>query len=324
MFQFPNTTSGILEKLTSASGTLIPNLTLKQQAKPNTTYLMTLTKPFSIALPFFLAIASASYVAAQSNQPPAGPPRGDPSFKALIKSKDADKSGTLTFNEVSSGRGALRPALFEAIDANGDGSINQAEAAQADLIDKHQGPAKKIAFEGKDWVSTYALNAEVVEFKGKTALHIVGREQCYVYLPIDDFQDGVIEVDIAGSIFSGIAFRGREDGKRAEKLYFRPQNANTERHQNTVQYAVIGREDGHWRYLRTNHPGKYETGVDIAKDEWFRAKFVIEGQSLKVFVNDSSEPTLIVDPLLDGRTKGSIGVWGWDSYFANFKYTPAK
>ena len=75
--------------------------------------------------------------------------------------------------------------------------------------------------------------------------------------------------------------------------------------------------------LRTHgFPGKYETGVDIKQGEWFHAKFVIKGKSLKVFVNGSDNPILTVDPMLDGVSKGSVGVWGWDSYFANFKYTP--
>ena len=72
----------------------------------------------------------------------------------------------------------------------------------------------------------------------------------------------------------------------------------------------------------TQFPGKYETGVDIKQGEWFHAKFVIKGKSLKVFVNGSDNPILTVDPMLDGVSKGSVGVWGWDSYFANFKYTP--
>ncbi len=216
----------------------------------------------------------------------------------------------------------FRETLFEAVDADGDGEISRQEAILADRTDTYKGPAKRIKFEGKEWVADYAIGAKVVGYKGKTALHIVGREQCYVYLPIDDFQDGVIEVDIAGDIFSGIGFRGRDKGQRVEKLYFRPQNSGTDRHENTVQYSVIGREDGHWRALRTKFPGKYETGADLAQGEWFHAKFVIKGESLKVYVNGSSEPILTVDPMLDGVSRGSVGVWGWDSYFANFKYTP--
>lgn len=247
--------------------------------------------------------------------------RGEAPFIQMVKGLDADKNGKLSVEEASQQR-TLRKALFDAIDTDNDSEISEAEAIQADRVDKYKGPAKRITFEGKEWVADHAIGAQVVNYKGKESLHLVGREQCYVYLPINDFQDGTIEVDIAGDIFSGIAFRGRENGKRAEKLYFRPQNAGTARSENTVQYAVIGREGGHWRDLRTEFPGKYETSADIKQGEWFRAKFVIKGESLKVYVNDSEEPLLTVDPMLDSVSKGSVGVWGWDSYFANFKYTP--
>jgi len=152
--------------------------------------------------------------------------------------------------------------------------------------------AKTIEFEGKTWAAGLAKEVTVADYKGKKAMHVLGGEQSYVYLPDVEFQDGIIEVDIAGPIFSGIGFRGRESGKRLEKVYFRPQNAGTAKHANTVQYAVIGREDGTWRYLRTNFPGKYETGADIKKDEWFHVKLVIRGAEVKVYVDEKPEPVL--------------------------------
>lgn len=254
---------------------------------------------------------------------PGGAPRGESSFILQLERNDKDNNGKLSFKEASAER-MLRESLFKAIDTDGDGEMSREEAVLADKTDKYKGPKKRIAFEGKEWIADHAIGAKVVDYKGKKALHIAGREQCFVYLPIDDFQDGVIEVDIAGDIFSGIGFRGRNNGKRVEKIYFRAQNSGTERHENTVQYSVIGREGGHWRDLRTQFPGKYETGADIKQGEWFHAKFEIKGTSLKVFVNGSKDPLLTVDPMLDGVSQGSIGVWGWDSYFANFKYTPAR
>lgn len=182
---------------------------------------------------------------------------------------------------------------------------------------------KKVDFEGKTWVADLAKEVAVVDYKGKRALHVLGGEQTYVYLADSTFQDGVIEVDMAGPIFTGIGFRGREKGRRVEKVYFRPQNAGTAKHANTVQYAVIGREDGTWRHLRTNFPGKYETGADIKKDEWFHVRMVIRGTEVKVYVNDTPEPILTVDKMLDGVSRGTVGVWGHNSYFANFRYTPA-
>lgn len=248
---------------------------------------------------------------------------GEAGFVSQFEIYDVNKNGKLSVEEVSNSR-FFGPALFGAVDTDSDGLVSKSEALRADRIDTYKGPPSRIDFEGNKWISDHAISAEVLQYKGKKALHIVGREHCLVYLPIKGFENGTIEVDVAGDIFSGIVFRVREDGKRAEKLYFRPQNANTEKHLNTVQYAVIGREDGHWSQLRKTAPGKFENGANIKKGEWFHVRMEIKDEILNVFVDDHPDPVLTVDPLLDGITKGAVGVWGWDSYFANFRYTSKK
>lgn len=268
-----------------------------------------------------LADAQVGSLGQGSAAPGAGGARPDESgFVVALTSNDTDKNGTLSQEEAANVR-LLSPSLFKAVDQNGDGRISPDEAIRADKIEAYKGDPVRIDFEGKTWIADHAIGAEVLEYKGKQAMHIVGREKCLVYLPVDDFSNGTVEADIAGDIFSGIVFRVRENGQRAEKVYFRPQNAHTERHQNTVQYAVIGREDGHWSSLRKNFPGKYENGADIRQGEWFHVRLVVRDKSVKVFVNDGPDPVLEVDPMLDGITAGSIGLWGWDSYFANFKFT---
>jgi hypothetical protein len=243
-----------------------------------------------------------------------------PRFQNMHKRKDADKDGVLTIDEFV-GR-ETGENLFHAIDANGDGKITAAEARAADIVNNGQGKPKTIKFEGKEWSCKNSVGAKVKEYKGKTALHIVSMGKINnVYLPITDFRNGVIEVDIAGESHSGVTFRGIEDGQKAEKLYFRPQFSGTQRHKQTVQYCVLGKPEGDWPYLRKNFPNKYETGVDIKQGEWFHVRLVIKDKSLKLYVNDSKSSVIIVDPLLDDLRGGSVGVWGWDSYFANFKYT---
>jgi len=185
----------------------------------------------------------------------------------------------------------------------------------------NEGPRQKtIKFEGRTWVTSLAREVTVEQYKGKKALHVLGREQAYVYLPDVEFQDGVIEADIAGAIFSGIGFRGRDNGTKAEKVYFRPQNAGTKKHEKTVQYAAMGRRDGTWNYFRKNFPGKYESGAALKKNAWFHAKLIIKGTEVKVYVNDGKEPVLVVTDMRYGESKGTVGVWGWNSYFANFRY----
>ena len=267
-----------------------------------------------------LALGLVTQFAHAQNQTGQARP-GEAAFVGQVEKNDSDGNGKLSFKEASVER-MFRKTLFDAIDVNNDGEISRQEAVKADKIDISQGPKKRIEFEGKQWVADHAFGASVVNYKGKKALHIAGREQTYVYLPVD-FGDGVIEVDIAGDTMSGIGFRGRENGTRVEKPYFRPQMANTERANMTVQYSVMGREDGHWRTLSDSSPGTYQAAANIKKGEWFHAKLVIKGDTLKMYIDDAPEPVLVVDPLLDGESRGSIGVWGWESYFANFKYTPS-
>ena len=95
---------------------------------------------------------------------------------------------------------------------------------------------KEIEFEGKTWTADLAKEVEVVEYKGKKALHIVGGEMTYVYLFGAAFEDGVIECDIAGPSFSGLAFRGWEKGRSAEKLCKTPGWRNNARRTSMARF----------------------------------------------------------------------------------------
>ena len=181
-----------------------------------------------------------------------------------------------------------------------------------------------ISFEDRLWVAEHADEVTVEDYKGKRSLHVTGQEAAFVYLPDVEFKNGTIEVDIASSTFSGIGFRGRNNGTWAEKIYFRPFNSGTPTHKNTVQYFMIGNPEGHWRFLRENFPGKYETGAELTPNEWFHVRLEVQGQRCQVFVDEKDEPVLVVEELLDGRSIGKIGVWGWNSYFANLQFSPAE
>jgi len=166
-----------------------------------------------------------------------------------------------------------------------------------------------------------------VTYKGVEAIHLKNtpaRPDGPVALIKDiEFEDGILEVDIASERFAGLAFRA-QDGDHYDKIYFRPFNSGTAKHQNTVQYAVVGNQSLGWRPLRENFPGKFESGADVPIMEWFRAKLVIKGDTVNVYVNDEPEPVLVVNQTLSGYEKGGIGIWGWNAYFSNFKYTPME
>jgi hypothetical protein len=167
--------------------------------------------------------------------------------------------------------------------------------------------------------------------KGKAALFTTGA----IWLDGVDFTEGTIECDILGkstprgSNFLGIAFHG-VDSATFECVYFRPFNFRAENPENAshaVQY--ISHPQWTWQKLRAEKTGHYEKPIapPLDGDAWFRAKIVVAGRKVSVFVNDAAKPCLEVERLTD-RTGGKVAIWGGDAgdggHFANLKITPKK
>jgi hypothetical protein len=152
------------------------------------------------------------------------------------------------------------------------------------------------------------------------------------YLPGVEFGNGTLELDIKGRdvqgmSFVGVAFHGVDD-TTYDAIYFRPFNFKTEdpaRRLRAVQY--ISHPTYPWQKLRMEHPGKYEKPVNPVPDPtgWFHARVVVASPKVSVYVNNATEPCLVVDQLSD-RKKGIVGLWvgnGSNGDFANFKIVPA-
>lgn len=141
-----------------------------------------------------------------------------------------------------------------------------------------------------------------------------------------DFEmgNGIIEFDVKGEnlvqqSFVGISFNIQDD-KTYENIYFRPFNfinPDTARRSRAVQYANLPNET--WFKLRETFPGKYENKVNPVPDpdSWFHAKIVIKKPLIKVFVNNSPEPCLVVESLA-ANTTGKIGLWTGPSTRGSF------
>lgn len=143
------------------------------------------------------------------------------------------------------------------------------------------------------------------------------------------FHNGSIEADLIGPIepkdrtFVGIAFRiDPKDREKSELIYFRPFNSGTERHDHTVQYVANGTIYD-WPYLREHFPGVYEAGADIANDAWFHVRLEIQDTTVRVYVNNKTEPVLVVKDLKLGDGAGFVGFWGYPGAFANLRITPS-
>lgn len=158
---------------------------------------------------------------------------------------------------------------------------------------------------------TKLVETEVLKYRGKTALRIKEAPgERIAYLKNFSFENGIIELDIAAiPYYTGLVFRVRSDSVY-EGIYFRPQNSRHEDPKNrghTIQY--IGSPMYTWYYLRDKSPEKYESGADIAPEEWFHVKVVVTGAKAEVYVNRAESPSLVIDDLKHGISKGSVGLW---------------
>ncbi len=136
-----------------------------------------------------------------------------------------------------------------------------------------------------------------------------------VFLKNVTFSTGSIDVDIRGKdvfqhSFLGIAFHA-VDTITYECIYFRPfnfQSTDSLRRKHMVQY--ISEPKFPWDTLRKNHPLIYENGIakPPVPTEWFHTHIVINKDSIIVYVNHSTVPSLKVKKL-NSRNGGLVGLW---------------
>lgn len=158
----------------------------------------------------------------------------------------------------------------------------------------------------------------------------------FAVIPGIEFEDGVIEVDVAGDLvpnpfpgargFVGLAFRVQQDAAKYECFYLRPLNGRSndqEMRNHSVQY--MSNPEFGWQRLRTEAPGKYETYTDLERGEWAHMKMEIKGDKARLYVNRATQPTLIVNDLKHGVSKGTLALWigpGTVGYFSNLRINP--
>ncbi len=184
------------------------------------------------------------------------------------------------------------------------------------------------------------VKAEAVNYLGRKSVRITMEgddHEGLAILPGTDFQDGVIEADIALKTtappgvrypgFVGIAFRVRPDASHYELFYLRPGNSAAEdqaMRNHAIQY--VSAPDFSWYRLRREWPWVYESHADIALETWTKVRIEVAGRTAKLYLNGSSKPSLVVDGLKGEDLHGAIGLWGFtdeEAYFSNVRITPA-
>lgn len=203
--------------------------------------------------------------------------------------------------------------------------------------------AQTISLDAPDQLKPVNVKIENVTFKGRKALRVsdaapagLGDEGRLVVLTKTDFQDGIIEVDLAGEPgpnagegargFVGVAFRVAPDQSRFECIYLRPTNGRAEdqvRRNHSVQYISV--PGFPWHQLRKDFPEKYETYVDLLPAEWTKVKIEVRGEKARLYVNGVEQPALLVNDLKQKQSKGAVALWigtGTIAHFSNVRISP--
>jgi hypothetical protein len=201
---------------------------------------------------------------------------------------------------------------------------------------------KRYALEAADGLKLQRVKAEPATLEGKKGVRVMAAAaetqelDDLAILDDTDFGNGTIEAEIAGQPapgagggargFVGIAFRVRDE-KTYDAFYLRPTNGRAEdqeRRNHATQY--ISHPDWTWNKLRTETPGKYESYVDLQPAVWAKVKIEVKGDHARLYVNDSAQPSLIVNDVKSGASaRGKIALWiglGAVGHFRNVVVTP--
>jgi hypothetical protein len=198
-------------------------------------------------------------------------------------------------------------------------------------------PIKRIAVENGTELELVQVVPQAVSYRGQKALRLVQvanptREGVALVNGVE-FKDGTIDVDVAGLPaagsgdgargFVGLAFRSSAHAAAFECFYIRPTNGRADdqlRRNHSTQY--VSEPEFPWQRLRTEHPGVYESYVDLETGAWTHLRVDIEGTRARLFVNNAPQPALIVNDLKRGAVTGQLGLWigsGTEAYFRDLQ-----
>ena len=153
------------------------------------------------------------------------------------------------------------------------------------------------------------------------------------------FAVGTIEVDLLSRLrpdapdyaraFAGVAWHVSDGTDRFECAYVRPTNGRKvspppPRDVRAVQYFAY--PDWKFDRLRREYPdGRFESGADIAPDEWITLHVEVGTTTVTVRV-DGQIVIRDIEAKGDPGAVGDLGLWvdiGTEAFFANLRVTPA-
>ncbi len=180
------------------------------------------------------------------------------------------------------------------------------------------------------------VKADVVDYMGKTGIQISKNDgeitgETLVIIPEINFKNGIITIELTGEPsaeadpqmrgFVGVAFHvDQTDYSRYKCFYLRPTNARADnqlRRNHPTQY--IAHPEYPWYRLRKEHPGLYESYVDLVPGEWTKIKIEVADKVAKLYVHDAEQPCLIINDLKHEESEGKIALWLHSSTLARYR-----
>ncbi len=136
-----------------------------------------------------------------------------------------------------------------------------------------------------------------------------------IWLPINDFNNGTIKIEMRGKdvlqkSFIGIAFHG-QDNTTYDAVYCRPFNflaTDSVRKIHAIQY--ISHPIYTWKKLREEQNGIFEKEIKNPPNpnSWFTMTLIIDDKIIKAYINESLDPSLVVEKLNQNQN-GKVGVF---------------
>ena len=174
-------------------------------------------------------------------------------------------------------------------------------------------------------------NVEIVSSDSGAYLTILeSKKEGIIWLPIQDFTNGTIEIEMRGKdvfqqSFIGVAFHGVDDISY-DAVYCRPFNffaKDSVRRIHAIQY--ISHPNFTWEKLRNERNAVFEKEITNPPhpNDWFNMKLVIDNTTVTAYINNATQPSLMVEKL-NNRTAGKIGLFTADNSGGDFRLIKIK
>lgn len=198
----------------------------------------------------------------------------------------------------------------------------------------------RFALDSAEDLQPVNVRVEATTYEGRACVRVIeplaepaGSEVKLALVKGAELADGVIQVMLSGAPvesapaaargFVGVAFRVAPSASAFECIYLRPTNARASdqlRRNHSVQYFSY--PDWPWYRLRKETPGVYETYVDLVGGRWTKVRIEVAGARAQLFVDDATQPTLLVSDLKLPPRAGGVGLWigpGTVAHFADLE-----